>query len=66
MANYEDRVNQGENWFRIIELDDTQGVIQFRTLTPGTDPANPIEEFKRDDKNEFRYELDWKKRFGAG
>jgi hypothetical protein len=66
MSNYEDRVNQGENWFRIIELDDTQGIIQFRTLTPGTDPAQPIEEFQRDDKNEFRFELDWKKRFGAG
>ena len=39
MSNYEDRVNLGENWFRIIELDDTQGIIQFRTLTPGTDPG---------------------------
>ena len=65
MANYEDRVNLGENWFRIIEIDDNTGVIQFRTLTPGTDLANPSEEFKRDDKNEFRWELDFQERFGS-
>lgn len=64
MSNYEDRVNRGENWFRIIEIDDDAGVIQFRTLTPGTDPANPREKFKRDDTNEFRFELDFRKRFG--
>jgi hypothetical protein len=65
MANYEDRVNLGENWFRIIEIDDEAGVVQFRTLTPGTDPANPSEEFKRDDKNEFRWDLDFQERFGS-
>ena len=64
IGNYEDRVNQGENWFRIIELDDTQGVIQFRTLTPGTDPNKPVEKFKRGDEHEFQFKMDWKKRFG--
>lgn len=65
MANYEDRVNLGENWFRIIEIDDDTGIIQFRTLTPGTDPDNPNEKFKRDDKNEFRFELNFPERFGS-
>lgn len=65
MANYEDRVNLGENWFRIIEIGDDTGIIQFRTLTPGTDPDNPNEKFKRDDINEFRLELNFHERFGS-
>jgi len=64
MANYESLVNKGENWFTIIELDDTQGVIQFRTLTPGTDPNHPVEKFRRSAEYEFQFKMDWEKQFG--
>ena len=56
-------VTQSENWFRTIEFDDVAGTIQFRTLTPGLDPDNPVVQYMTDPANEFQFSMDWSTRF---
>jgi len=64
MFNREDLVvSQSENWFRTIEFDDVAGTIQFRTLTPGLDPNNPVVQYMTDPANEFQFSMDWSTRF---
>ena len=64
LADYENLiVTQNENWMRTIEIDDEAGTLQFRTLTPGMDPNNPVIQYMTDPENEFQYSLDWSTRF---
>jgi hypothetical protein len=52
LSNYQSRANGGDGWLRILQIDDSAGVVSVQTFSPTRN------EFERDGNSEFTFRID--------